>query len=267
MLAEILYVAYIGAQFGSYAFFHDGLLTMIPTSRRESSQATVSFVSGGLAAFVAVSLTYPLDLLRTRFAAQAHPRTYQSIGQASHLIMKTDGILGFYSGWAPTTFALVPSMAVQFALYDWCKRTWFGGQEHANPLVHAVAGGFSGIVSKLAVLPLDVLKKRLQIQGLYQHRSQSTQNQLSNKVPNSATPPSPAPLSGVPHTTTSITTRYSAKDTVKMIYKYEGLPGFFRGAVPSTLKAGVSASLTFTFYEQSKRLLLSMLKNVEGKPH
>jgi len=51
---------------------------------------------------------------------------------------------------------------------------------------------------------------------------------------------------------------------MRHIHKYEGFRGFFRGAVPSALKAGISASLTFTFYEQSKILLLNLLKNVEN---
>jgi solute carrier family 25 thiamine pyrophosphate transporter 19 len=235
LLAELLYIGYVGAQFGSYAFFHDSILGFVPAERRESTQARASFLSGGLAALTAISLTYPLDLLRTRFAAQAHPKTYHTIPQAMATILKTDGIKGFYAGWGPTCISLVPSMAIQFALYDWAKRTWFGGHGQDNPIVHAFGGALSGTVSKLAVLPLDVLKKRLQIQGLYGHRKSKTDHLT-------------------PHRT------FNMSETIKHIYITEGLPGFFRGAVPSALKAGISAALTFTFYEQSKILILRVMQ-------
>lgn len=234
LLAELLYIGYVGVQFGSYSFFHDSLLAAIPQENRKTSQTHVSFLSGGLAALSAISLTYPLDLLRTRFAAQAHPRTYHTIPQAVSLIHQTDGVKGFYAGWGPTCISLVPSMAIQFAIYDWAKRTWYGGNAQDNPIVHAVGGGFSGIVSKLAVLPLDVLKKRLQIQGLHAHRDSSNFH------------------------------RNNMTQTIKQIYSADGIPGFFRGAVPSALKAGISAGLTFTFYEQSKLLILHFIRKIES---
>jgi len=260
-------VAYVGAQFGTYAFFHDALMRAVPEEVRESAQAHVSFVSGGAAAFTAITLTYPLDLLRTRFAAQAQPRTYTTIGEACRLIHKTDGWRGFYSGWGPTCLSLVPSMAVQFALYDWAKRTWFGGREQGNPLMHALAGAFSGTVSKLAVLPLDVLKKRLQIHGLYHHRDSKQLNHHAH--PTSATQPPHHPSPSSSHSQQHSNNHHnhhkkpSMMHAVRHIHKYEGMRGFFRGAVPSALKAGISASLTFTFYEQSKILLLKFLKKAD----
>lgn len=217
---------------------------MLPLENRKSSQAHISFLSGGMAAFCAISSTYPLDLLRTRFAAQAHPRTYHTIPQAISMIHRTDGIKGFYAGWGPTCISLVPSMAIQFAIYDWAKRTWFGGNAQDNPFVHAIGGGLSGIVSKLAVLPLDVLKKRLQIQGLHSHRD----SHHSTHSPSS---------SFNPH-------RASMSQTIKQIYRVDGIPGFFRGAVPSALKAGISAGLTFTFYEQSKLIILRAIRRIES---
>lgn len=303
LLAEYLYIAYIGAQFGSYAIIHDTLMKAVPKSQRESLAASVSFASGGAAAFVSITMTYPLDLLRTRFAAQSHPRTYYSVPQATQMIYRTDGLFGFYSGWGPTCLSVVPSMAVQFALYDWCKRTWFGGRETENPLVHAVAGALSGIVSKLAVLPLDVLKKRMQIQGLYHHRANGN---AENATPYSSTEPHQTTTNGSTHQQTSSSQnstqgqphqnqhkqqapakhhktststsngsnggaahvsapakRVSFKEAIRNIYRHEGLRGFFRGAVASALKAGISASLTFTFYEQARVLLLSLMRQID----
>lgn len=248
MLAELLYIAYVGAQFGTYAVFQDRLRELLPAEKRTQYQSHVSFAAGGAAALTAITATYPLDLLRTRFAAQSWPRTYENIPQAVRLIYTSDGLLGFYSGWGPTCLSLVPSMALQFALYDWAKRSWFGGRESNNPLVHALGGALSGIVSKLAVLPLDVLKKQMQIQGLYHHSLRK--DSLSH-------PSAPASAAG------ARPGRSSLAQATLAIYRVEGFKGFFRGAVPSALKAGVSASLTFTCYEQAKVLILSGLKRFE----
>lgn len=248
LLAEMLYISYSGAQFGAYSFIHTKLLERLPPERRQSSHAQVSFASGGLAAIAAITVTYPLDLLRTRFAAQAQPRTYTTISEAIRMIYATDGIRGFYSGWGPTSISLVPSMAIQFSVYDWAKRSWFGGRSHDSPLLHAIAGALSGIVSKLAVLPLDVMKRQLQVQGLYHHQE---------KMDKMKSTPASVSSTGLQ--------RYSLFALARRIYKYEGIAGFFKGAVPSALKAGASASLTFTFYEQSKVFILYALRRTDAQ--
>lgn len=277
LLAEMLYISYVGVQFGSYALFHDTALNAIPLSQRESAQGYVSLLSGGMAAMSAISVSYPLDLLRTRFAAQAHPKTYTSIPSAIKLIYQTDGIRGFYSGLGPTCLSLVPSMAIQFALYDWFKRTWFGGRESSNPLLHLTAGALAGVISKLSVLPLDVLKKRLQIQGLYHHRAKVVQNPHHNPSIHSTNHSINNPTSSYSSNMTSPQhsiqnhshqishppSKHSLTDVVKQILKNDGLKGFFRGAVPSALKAGVSAALTFAFYEESKRLLVGIMSKID----
>lgn len=260
MLAELLYIAYVGAQFGTYAIFQDKLRELLPVEKRGQYQSQISFAAGGTAAWAAITLTYPLDLLRTRFAAQSWPRTYESIPQAVRLIYATDGLVGFYSGWGPTCLSIVPSMALQFALYDWAKRSWFGGRESNNPLVHAVGGALSGIVSKLAVLPLDVLKKQMQIQGLYHHSLQK-----DSQTPASSPPHSSSASSNTNTKSNTGNGKTSLWQATKTIYRVEGFKGFFRGAVPSALKAGVSASLTFTCYEQSKLLILSTMKRLDKK--
>lgn len=252
-----MYIAYVGAQFGAYSVVQDRLRELVPEHKRAAMQSQIAFASGGLAALIAITATYPLDLLRTRFAAQSFPKTYHTIPQAVQLIYESHGLRGFYSGWGPTSLSIVPSMALQFALYDWAKRSWFGGRESHNPLVHALGGAVSGIVSKLAVLPLDVLKKHMQIQGLYHHANLNNGSTNAANAHNGATtPPSAA--------NTAPSARTIGPDSLwqatRSLYRVEGFRGFFRGAVPSALKAGVSASLTFTCYEQSKVLILAAMK-------
>jgi len=89
-----------------------------------------------------------------------------------------------------------------------------------------VAGGIAGLTAKIFVFPLDVVKKRLQVHGLNLYRA--------GKIPGRCP--------GILH-------------TVVTIHKTEGVPAFFRGAVPSILKAGLQSALVFTLFEESKKVL------------
>ena len=66
MPAEMLYMAYGAAQFLAYREATVGLKKL----PYELPDSAVSFVAGAASGGAATIVTYPLDLLRTRFAAQ-----------------------------------------------------------------------------------------------------------------------------------------------------------------------------------------------------
>jgi hypothetical protein len=63
--AELLYVSYSAVQFSVYRKITEQL-----DADSDWGKPTKAFVSGALGATVATISTYPLDLLRTRFASQ-----------------------------------------------------------------------------------------------------------------------------------------------------------------------------------------------------
>ncbi|XWS43777.1 hypothetical protein CRYUN_Cryun16bG0133100 [Craigia yunnanensis] len=67
-----------------------------------SSDLCVHFVGGGLAGMTAASATYPLDLVRTRLAAQRNSIYYRGIWHAFHTICREEGFLGLYKGLGAT---------------------------------------------------------------------------------------------------------------------------------------------------------------------
>ena len=102
-----------------------------------SSSPFVHFVSGGLAGITAASATYPLDLVRTRLAAQVwklyssfdvssvsfvcpwpkcvkfvplqrNTMYYQGIGHAFRTICREEGLLGLYKGLGATMLVSFP---------------------------------------------------------------------------------------------------------------------------------------------------------------
>lgn len=68
--AEILYMTYGAAQFLAYQQASILVTTVHPTV----GDNTKSFIAGAMAGGTATLATYPLDLLRTRFAAQGNKK-------------------------------------------------------------------------------------------------------------------------------------------------------------------------------------------------
>jgi hypothetical protein len=139
-----------------------------------SYQHLSSLVAGSFAGLCATVSTYPLDLLRTRFAAQQQHRVYTSLWHAATHIVEREGIGGLYVGITPTLIGIVPLMALQFGCYEAFKqglrnaKAEPGVDPNTLPLsfVEQSTAGFSaGVISKFLTMPLDVIKKRFQVSG------------------------------------------------------------------------------------------------------
>ncbi|KAL8534737.1 hypothetical protein ACS0TY_010684 [Phlomoides rotata] len=57
----------------------------------------------------AATATYPLDLVRTRLAAQRNDVYYQGIRHAFHTICRDEGFLGLYKRLGATLLGVAPS--------------------------------------------------------------------------------------------------------------------------------------------------------------
>ncbi|WZZ74496.1 hypothetical protein YC2023_085866 [Brassica napus] len=196
----------------------------------------LSFVSGALAGCAATLGSYPFDLLRTILASQGEPKVYPTMRSAFFDIIKSRGIRGLYNGLTPTLVEIVPYAGLQFGTYDMFKRwmmDWNRRMLSSNNPINVdtnlssfqlfVCGLGAGTSAKLVCHPLDVVKKRFQIEGLQRHP------------------------------------RYGARverrayrnmlDGLKQILMSEGWHGLYKGIVPSTVKAAPAGAVTFVAYE------------------
>ena len=222
LVATYMYFVYGGVQFWSYFEIQSRLKqsTLVPKSFHD-------FIAGAGAGVLATTVCYPLDLLRTRFAVQGNEKLYKSFFGAITDIKKSEGIKGFYKGWLPSVLSIMPQMGLVFhfhgiytSLYD--KHLKHGGFLDASN--HFISGGLAGITSKLLVLPLDLIRKRLQVQG-----------PLNAKM---VTGPVP---------------KYEKLvGALASILKKEGVRGLFRGVWPTILKAGPASATTFFVVEQMR---------------
>lgn len=220
--AQVLSIGYGAVQFLSFE-----LLTELVhrASLYDARDFSVHFVCGGLSACAATLAVHPVDVLRTRFAAQGEPRVYKTLQDAVVTMYRTEGPLVFYKGLTPTLIAIFPYAGLQFSCYNSLKHVyeWVmpADRKHSENLKNLLCGCGAGVISKTLTYPLDLFKKRLQVGGFEQARA--TFGQVR---------------------------RYRGLlDCTKQVLQEEGAQGFFKGLSPSLLKAALSTGLVFFWYE------------------
>jgi solute carrier family 25 thiamine pyrophosphate transporter 19 len=183
--AVLFWMPYTAVQFAVLEQCNAALAAENSRFSRWDSSAK-QFVGGAVAGVAATVASYPLDLIRTNFAAQGEPRVYHSIAGAAWGIARQRGVTGLYAGMGATLLEIIPHSGLQFAAYDLLKRaalrlhrqpegggvrTEAGGSTEGAAATLTVrekfvCGLLAGSLAKSAIHPLDVVKKRFQVAGL-----------------------------------------------------------------------------------------------------
>jgi solute carrier family 25 (mitochondrial thiamine pyrophosphate transporter), member 19 len=221
--AELLYVCYGGIQFTTYRSVTE-LQARLP---HRLPAEVESFISGASAGAAATAATYPLDLLRTRFAAQGNEKIYTSLLVSIRDIARHEGPRGFFQGLSASIGQIVPYMGLFFTTYE-SLRSLIGSLELPFGSGDATAGVLASTISKTGVFPLDLARKRLQVQGptrtRYVHRN--------------------------------IPEYKSVLHTLQTVIKKEGFRGMYRGLTVSLVKAAPASAVTMWTYERALQLQL-----------
>ncbi|KAI0136608.1 mitochondrial thiamine pyrophosphate carrier 1 [Xylariales sp. AK1849] len=228
--AELMYVSYAAIQFTMYRSIT--LLLHRTLGERTVPKPVESFVSGAGAGATATAATYPLDLLRTRFAAQGTERVYTSLRRAISDIGRDEGPRGFFRGLGPGLAQIVPFMGLFFAIYEGIRQP-LGRLDLPFGSGDASAGVIASVVAKTGVFPLDLVRKRIQVQGPTRGRY------VHKNIPAYET---------------------GTVGTVKMIAKAEGFRGLYRGLTVGLIKAAPASAVTMWTYE---RVLKFLVRNKE----
>lgn len=195
--------------------------------------ALTNFTCGGIAGGLAAFFANPLDVVRTRLIAQDFSRGYNNTYQVLKIIILQDGIKGLYRGFIPSLFQVVPMTGSNFMLYKFFCGLWTNTMELSSErdipgLGLVCIGGLAGVISKTILYPMDLAKKRLQIQGFAQYRK----------------------TFGTFFECTGLL--HCMKQTIKM----EGFFGLYKGLYPSMWKAGVTTAFHFAFYDKICSLII-----------
>jgi len=130
------------------------------------------FGAGGCSGVTSILCTYPLDLVRTRYAATAAAGSGSGGAAPTGLwgalrdVVRSDGLRGLYRGAPVACAEKFPNLALNFAMYDWAKdrvASTFGAKSILGSLA---SGVFAGAVSNTVTFPLDVVMKNLQLDGV-----------------------------------------------------------------------------------------------------
>ena len=149
---------------------------------------------------------------------------------------RAEGPAGFFRGLPAAVLQIVPYMGLFFATYETLRRTLatvgplpFGGSD-------ACAGTMASVVAKTAVFPLDLVRKRLQVQGPSRTKYVFRAGE------------------GVPVYTGGVW------GTVRDVVRREGLRGLYRGLGVGLVKAAPAGAVTMWVYEG----VLGELTSVRG---
>ncbi|KAJ4840976.1 hypothetical protein Tsubulata_026496 [Turnera subulata] len=218
-----------------YAYEHyKRLLHTIPglESHRQNigGELFVHFAGGGLAGITAASATYPLDLVRTRLAAQTRHIYYRGILHALRTIAREEGLVGLYKGLGATLLGVGPNIAISFSVYETLRSSWHEHRPDDSTVVKSLAcGSLSGIASSTATFPLDLVRRRKQLEGARgQARIYTT----------------------------------SLLGTFKHIIQTEGFRGLYRGIMPEYFKVVPGVGICFMTYETLKLLLADVTARI-----
>jgi solute carrier family 25 phosphate transporter 23/24/25/41 len=187
-----------------------------------------------VAGIIAMSATYPLDMVRGRLTVQADgtASAYTGLGHAVRTIAAKEGLGAFYKGWLPSVIGVVPYVGLNFAVYETLKAQAIAaaGVRDERDLAVATklaAGAVAGSVGQTVAYPLDVVRRRLQVTGW--------------SASGGAVAAAPA-YAGM-------------TDCFVQTVRLEGFGALFKGLWPNYLKVVPSIAIAFVSYEQLKELL------------
>ncbi|KNE54858.1 hypothetical protein AMAG_00806 [Allomyces macrogynus ATCC 38327] len=197
-------------------------------------------LSGAAGALLALTITYPLDIIKTRLQVQASGSSkkdgaakadaanaetdtdavpeYSSTWDALTKIVKSEGLAGLYAGLPAGLLGTASSNFTYFYYYtfirEWYKRR---SPAPASTAVELLLGAIAGALSQLTTIPVAVVITRQQ--------------------------------------TTPSSRRMSFKDTWNSIVREEGVTGLWKGLKPSMVLVS-NPAITYGMFERLKTSML-----------
>lgn len=235
-----------------------------------ANRLVLTCMSGFFADLTASVLYVPSEVLKTRLQLQGRYNNpffhsgynYRSTVDAARTIVRIEGIGALYSGYKATIVRDLPFSAIQFAIYEQSRilAAYTTGENNIGlglEILTAVsAGGIAGVVT----CPLDVVKTRIQTQIHPENGRSHDLSSQSARLEKLAAKTSRTTLSKdqkrlihsnvrtVPSTVPALDTS-SVMTGLKMIYKTEGVSGWFRGVGPRFVWTSVQSGTMLVMYQ------------------
>ncbi|XP_011624472.1 mitoferrin [Amborella trichopoda] len=178
------------------------------------AEHTLSHAAAGAAATVASeAVSTPMDVVKQRLQLSGG-----GLRECIKRVLRDEGFRGFYASYRTTVVMNAPFTAVHFAAYEAVKGAVVG-EEEEGLTVHMTAGAAAGALAGAITTPLDVVKTRLQCQG----------------------------VCGCDRYSSS-----SIGNVIQVIVRKEGAAGLIRGWRPRMLFHAPAAAICWSTYEACK---------------
>ncbi|KAK6129958.1 hypothetical protein DH2020_036352 [Rehmannia glutinosa] len=196
--------------------------------------------AGACAGIIAMSATYPMDMVRGRITVQTDKSQYRGIFHALKTVFTQEGPRALYKGWLPSVIGVVPYVGLNFAVYeslkDWLIKSGpYGlvGDSELSVTTKLACGAAAGTVGQTVAYPLDVIRRRMQMVGWKDAASVVTGDGKTK-----------APL------------EYTGMiDAFRKTVRHEGFGALYKGLVPNSVKVVPSIAIAFVTYELVKDIL------------
>lgn len=183
-----------------------------------SLHAGARLFAGGIAGMVAAAIVYPLEVVKTMLTL--YPDRCESITDALSLVYFSSGLKGLYRGLGPTLIAMFPYVGVEFMVYETLKKRWEMYIGPVGTLSLLLLGAFGGAAAQASAHPLDVIRRRMQMQSINVGKRNENDAKYSNM------------FSGLYH-----------------VGKNEGIHVLFNGLGPACLEKIPSTAIGYYIYE------------------
>lgn len=193
-------------------------------------------IAGAGAGIVAMSATYPLDMVRGRLTVQEGKNSqYKGILHATTTIIREEGPLALYKGWLPSVIGVIPYVGLNFAVYETLKAMLLKqhgcrDERELSVPVRLGCGAIAGTFGQTVAYPFDVARRRLQVSGW------SGLKKLHADHGN-------------------VVVYKGMIDCFVKTVREEGVKALFKGLAPNYVKVVPSIAIAFVTYEQVKELL------------
>ncbi|KAG7192541.1 Mitochondrial carrier protein ymc2 [Scheffersomyces spartinae] len=184
------------------------------------------FNCGAVAGFANGCLASPIEHIRIRLQTQTgNQKLFNGPLDCAKKLYQTNGLVhGIYRGLSPTLIRESIGLGIYFATYEALIKRELSS--HTNLIRKDIPGwklclfgGLSGYTLWIAIYPVDVIKSKLQTDSL------------------------------------TLPKYKSSLDVIKDITKSSGIKGFYRGFIPTILRAAPANGATFAAFEITMRLI------------
>ena len=215
---------YSAISFATFERYHTYLI-----EKMNGEDVRTRFFAGAMAGITAVTLTYPLDLMRARMAAHwdMQPR-YATYGSAFRVILEREGFQAMWNGLSPTLLGIIPYAGLSFATFETMKSVYkrrrnLRHDREIPTMARLFCGGIAGLLAQSVTYPLDIARRRMQVAGVTPHK------EIMYKG-----------------------TAHAIRDT----FRNEGLAGLYKGLSMNWLKGPIAVSASFVVNDYMKTLIV-----------